>query len=128
MIARIPPPTEPATLESISAANSGWKVELEADGSITMSPTGTISGARDMALSILLNEWKRQRGGQLFGSSTGFTTDRAWALIAKLQRYRAYGAVFVLLIDPYNRTTWSDGAAPPGFPTDYTSVFDAGTV
>jgi Uma2 family endonuclease len=172
MIARIPPSERPATLEVISAANPGWKVEREADGSITMSPTGTISGAHDIALIALLLRWQTAAGGQLFGSSTGFTMpdravlspDAAWisgerwaavpqserdhyarvvpdvcievasktdfvpALVLKLRRYRDYGAGYALLVDPYARSTWSDGDAPPGFPSDFTSVFDAGTL
>jgi Uma2 family endonuclease len=171
MIARIPPSRGAVTLEMVSEANPGWKVELEADGSITMSLNGTISGAHDVALLALLIEWNKRAGGHLFGSSTGFTmpdksvlspdaawisserwgavpsTDRAgWAaivpdicievasrtddagyLIGKLQRYRAYGASYVLLVDPYKRSTWSDGIRPFGFPTDFTNVFDAGT-
>jgi Uma2 family endonuclease len=87
MIARIPPSAGPVTLEIISEANPGWKVELEADGSITMSPTGTISGARDMAVAALLIAWQRTAaGGIAFGSSTGFmmpdkavlSPDAAW--------------------------------------------------
>jgi Uma2 family endonuclease len=124
-----------------------------------------------MALCALLIEWNKRAGGQLFGSSTGFTmpdksvlspdaawisaerwhgvptkdradyahivpdicievasrTDHAGDLIGKLQRYRAYGASYVLLVDPYKRATWSDGVRPFGFPTDFISVFDAGT-
>jgi Uma2 family endonuclease len=43
----------------------------------------------------------------------------------KLRRYRAYGATYVVLVDPYERTVWTDGIAPPDFPTDFSSVFDA---
>jgi Uma2 family endonuclease len=171
MIARIPPGRGRANLEKISEANPGWKVELETDGSITMSPSGTVSGARDVVLLVLLGEWQKNNAGSLFGPATGFEmpdgavlspdaawiseerwaaipvierkgyvrivpdvcieiaseTDRALTLIAKLQRYRAYGAAYVLLIDPYNRSTWNDGTLPPGFPTDFTRVFDAGS-
>jgi len=170
MIARIPPSSGPVTLEMISEANPGWKVELEADGSITMSPTGTISGARDMAVAALLVGWQRTAGGIAFGSSTGFmmpdkavlSPDAAWIaqdrwdavpperrdeyvaivpdvcievmsktdaihdIVGKMQRYRRYGAAFALVIDPYHRRTFSEGDPPPGFPADFTSVFDAG--
>jgi Uma2 family endonuclease len=172
MIARIPHSREPATLEEITEANPGWKVELEADGTITMSPSGTMSGRGDVALLALLLAWQTQSGGELFGPATGFTmpdgsvlspdgawisterwdaiaakdrkgyvrivpdvcieivseTDRPTDLIAKLHRYRAYGAAYVLLIDPYSRSSWSDGTLPAGFPTDFTRVFDAGTI
>jgi Uma2 family endonuclease len=170
MIARIPP--SHATLEEISEANPGWKVELEPDGSITMSPAGTLSGRRDVALLALLLHWQKHHGGELYGPAPGFkmpdgavlSPDAAWisterwaaipvaerkgyarivpdicidiasetdhdsGLVTKLKRYRAYGAAYVLLIDPYTRTTWGDGVAPPEFPTDFTSVFDAGIV
>jgi Uma2 family endonuclease len=169
MIARIPP-SAGLTLEEVSAANPGWKVEREADGSITMSPTGTLSGARGFALAWLLLDWQRSAGGFLFDSSTGFTMpdkavlspDAAWIaalrwsaipedrrdewvaivpdvcieiasktdsihdLVGKMQRYRRYGAAYALVIDPYGRRTLSEGDPPAGFPTDFTSVFDAG--
>lgn len=169
MIARIPPSAH-LTLEEVSAANPGWKVEREADGSFTMSPTGTISGARGFALAWLLLDWQRSAGGILFDSSTGFTMpdkavlspDAAWIaqarwsavpqsrrdewvaivpdvcieiasktdsfhdLVGKIQRYRRYGAAYALLIDPYGRRALSEGHPPAGFPTDFTSVFDAG--
>ena len=170
MIARIPNSHGSITLEAASEANPGWKVEREADGSFTMSPTGTMSGLHDTQVVALLLHWQKQAGGQLFGSSTGFTmpdesllspdatwisaerwsavpdvlkigyapivpdvcvevvsrTDEVGYLIAKLQRYRRYGATYVLLVDPWRRKTWSDGVMPFGFPTDFTSVFDAG--
>ena len=53
-------------------------------------------------------------------------SDNVGYLIAKLQRYRAYGATFVVLVDPFRRRSWTDGTPPEGFPTDFTSVFDAG--
>lgn len=167
MIARIP---QTATLEEISEANPGWKVERESDGSFTMSPTFTLSGFHGSALIVLLANWVQTAGGFLSDSSAGYTmpdtavlspdaawtsserwnaatvdqrsgyaavvpnvcvevasqTDRESDLIRKLMRYRAYGATYVLLVDPFKRTTWSDGTAPAGFPTDFTSVFDAG--
>jgi Uma2 family endonuclease len=171
MIARIPCPETPYTIEQLSEANPGWKVEREADGSFTMSPTGNLSGIRGSELVLLLKQWVRAgAGGQVFDSSTGFRmpdgailspdaswmsadrwnaiplaeregygrtvpdvcievasrTDSARDLIRKLQRLRGYGVAFALLIDPYTRTTWSDGQPPPNFPTDFTSVFDAG--
>jgi Uma2 family endonuclease len=171
MIARIPHSSGPITLEAVSEANPGWKVEREADGSFTMSPTGTMSGLHDTRVLAILLEWQKRAGGVLFGSSTGFEmpdksvlspdatwisderwnavpgeqrigyapivpdvcievvskTDRPDYLVAKLQRYRRYGAGYVLLIDPWRRTTWSEGAMPLDFPSDFTSVFDAGT-
>jgi Uma2 family endonuclease len=54
-------------------------------------------------------------------------TDRVGDVTAKLARYRNYGAAFVALIDPFRRRTWSDGTPPPDFPSDFTSVYDAGS-
>lgn len=170
MIAHIPNPDGLLSIETVADANPGWKVEREADGSFTMSPTGIRSGAHNVALILLLAEWQKRAGGQLLESSTGFTMpdkslrspDASWIssdrwsalseaekdgygrivpdvcievasrtdsvdyLIAKLQRFRRFGATYVLLIDPWTRKTWSDGVMPFGFPTDFTSVFDAG--
>jgi len=159
-------------VETIAKANPGWKVEVEADGSFTVSPTGSISGAHDAELMWLLLDWSRAgAGGVVFGSSTGFTmpdgsllspdaswiaderwratdpkermgylaivpdvcveivsaTDRVGELTAKLQRYRGYGAAYVVMIDPLRRRTWSDGTPPPDFPSDFSSVYDAGS-
>ena len=172
MVTRIPYPRTPATiveLEAVAEANPGWKVELEADGSLTMSPAFTVSGLHDAALYELMIAWKARAGGKLFASSTGFTmpdgailspdaswisaerwaavtieqrmtytsivpdicieiaskTDRILRLTQKLHRYRDFGASYVLLIDPWKRTTWSDGERPADFPPDFSSVFDA---
>jgi Uma2 family endonuclease len=158
-------------VETIAKANPGWKVEVEADGSFTVSPTGSLSGAHDAALMWLLLDWSRAAaGGVVCGSSTGFTmpdgsllspdaswiaadrwratdpverigylaivpdvcievvsaTDDVGELTGKLYRFREYGANYAVLIDPFRRRTWSDGTPPDGFPTDFTSVYDAG--
>jgi Uma2 family endonuclease len=170
MIARLPPSPTPESLERLSAANPGWKIERDADGTTTMSPTGTVTGFQGTALALLLAAWTQQARGYVSDSSTGFTMpdgsvlspDAAWTsverwsaipqlqrsgyvrlvpnvcieiasewdrisdLIKKLRRFRSYGAEYVLLIDPASRTTWSDGELPPHFPTDFTTVFDAG--
>ena len=170
MIARIPPSRGPATLEQLSEANPGWKIERETDGSFTMSPTGTVTGFQGAALMFLLGAWMQHAGGRVSDSSAGFampdgsvlSPDAAWTseerwnaipaqqragyvrlvpdvcieiasesdhptdLVEKLERFRAFGARYVLLIDPFARCTWSDGDAPPDFPTDFSSVFDAG--
>ncbi len=43
---------------------------------------------------------------------------------AKARRYRAYGARYVIVIDPQTKTLWSDGEPPSGFPTDLSRVMD----
>ncbi len=52
-------------------------------------------------------------------------TDRVVELKAKLEVVRSFGAGFVLLIDPYERTTWSQGSAPPEFALDLAAIYDA---
>ena len=42
--------------------------------------------------------------------------------VAKVRRYRAYGAAFVLVLDPQRGDSWQDGAAPDTFPTDFSRV------
>jgi Uma2 family endonuclease len=87
-----------------------------------LSPTVTLSGTHAISLVLVLRTWFERAGGQLFGSSTGFTMpdtavlspDAAWISAER--------------INPFKRTTWSDGARPDGFPTDFTRVFDAGIV
>jgi Uma2 family endonuclease len=51
--------------------------------------------------------------------------DRVVELKAKLEVVRSFGAAFVLLIDPYERTTWSQGQAPPEFALDLAAIYDA---
>jgi Uma2 family endonuclease len=52
-------------------------------------------------------------------------TDRVIQLKAKLEVVRSFGAAFVLLIDPCERTTWSQGHAPPEFALDLAAIYDA---
>jgi len=40
-------------------------------------------------------------------------------LRAKLERIRKAGASYVVLIDPYRDTIWTDGVAPQGFDLDF---------
>ena len=42
----------------------------------------------------------------------------------KLLRYREHGAQYVVLIDPYRKTVWTDGERPPHFPTDFSEIFE----
>ncbi len=46
-------------------------------------------------------------------------------LRAKLQSIRAFGASYVVLIDPYARTMWTDGTPPPNFVLDLDAICDA---
>jgi Uma2 family endonuclease len=142
MQVRVPMVASNADLERVSEANPGWKVEREADGSITMSPTGSASGCYEAMLVHMLHQWNDAgAGGKVFSSSAGFTMpdeallspDGAWVrgerwraltaderetyaslvpdvcveivsksdspreVKAKLKRYLAYGARYVVL-------------------------------
>lgn len=46
-------------------------------------------------------------------------SDSPRELKAKLERIRAAGASYVILIDPYRETIWTDGVAPDGFDLDF---------
>jgi Uma2 family endonuclease len=52
-------------------------------------------------------------------------TDNPLRLQAKLRRIKSFGAAYVLLIDPYERTTWSEGAPPPNFTLDLEAIYIA---
>jgi Uma2 family endonuclease len=49
-------------------------------------------------------------------------TDEPLRLRAKLERLRRAGTSFVVLIDPYCGTIWTDGIAPAGFDLDFTRL------
>jgi len=52
-------------------------------------------------------------------------TDRLPKLFAKLRRLRSFGASYVLMIDPYERTIWHEGNPPLGFALDFEAIYDA---
>ncbi len=52
-------------------------------------------------------------------------TDGVRELQRKIRTYREAGAEYALLIDPYARRVWSDGAPPEGFDLDVAAIFDA---
>jgi len=49
-------------------------------------------------------------------------SDNPNELRAKLERIRAAGAAYVVLIDPYRGEVWTDGVAPQGFDLDFKPV------
>ena len=61
-------------LENLCASNPELKFETNADGNlIVMSPTGTLTGAKNGDLFAQIWTWNRQyRLGRVFDSSTGF--------------------------------------------------------
>ncbi|MBV8530184.1 MAG: Uma2 family endonuclease [Candidatus Eremiobacteraeota bacterium] len=51
-------------------------------------------------------------------------SDNPKELRAKLQRIRAAGASYVVLIDPYRKEIWTDGTAPPDFDLDFSLLLE----
>ena len=151
----------------IVSANPNAQVEIDAAGTITVTPpAGATSGHRNAQLTHALWEWAEAHDYVAFDSSTGFAladgsilspdaaivsrtnwdaltgeqretflplapavaielvspSDRPNELRAKLLHFRAAGAVFVALIDPYRKTIWTDGSPPFGFSIDLESL------
>jgi Uma2 family endonuclease len=102
-------------------SNAGFTLP---DGSV-LSPDGSwISQDRWVGLSesqresytaIVPNVWIELRS----------KTDSVLRLQAKLKIVRSFGADYVLLIDPSERTTWSEGIAPDGLLLDLDAIYDA---
>jgi Uma2 family endonuclease len=51
--------------------------------------------------------------------------DSVVRLQAKLKIVRAFGAGYVLMIDPYERTTWSEGVPPDRLCLDLEAIYNA---
>lgn len=51
-------------------------------------------------------------------------TDNPKELRAKLERIRQAGASYVVLIDPYRKTIWTDGTPPTGFDVDFQKILE----
>ena len=49
-------------------------------------------------------------------------SQRSGDAVAKARRYRAYGAAYVVVLDPQTGDVWRDGTAPDAFPTDFSHV------
>lgn len=52
-------------------------------------------------------------------------TDSLETLKSKLLMMRTFGAAYVALVDPYERTLWEDGTPPPDFALDLAAICDA---
>ena len=52
-------------------------------------------------------------------------TDSLKKLQKKPRRIQGFGAGYVLLIDPYERTSWASGQPPANFALDLEAIFDA---
>lgn len=59
-------------LVRISRNNPGYQVEREEDGRIIMSPTNTKGGAKSAEAVGQLRDYKKQTGGNVYDSNTGF--------------------------------------------------------
>ena len=150
----------------IAGANPDARVEIDAAGTITVTPpAGAASGHRNARLTHALLIWAEAHGYIAFDSSTGFAladgsilspdaaivslanwnalsdeqreaflpvepavaielvspSDRPNELMAKLLHFRTAGTVFVVLIDPYRKTIWTDGTPPADFSLDLES-------
>jgi Uma2 family endonuclease len=51
-------------------------------------------------------------------------TDNPTELRAKLERLREAGSSYVVLVDPYQRTIWTDGTAPQAFDIDFEQLLN----
>ena len=163
------PPISDDDLVRLSQQNPGWKIERTDDGELRLSPTHTDAGAKSMEAAGQLRDYRKQAGGKVYDSSTGFKTpkggvlspDAAWiarervALFspeqqreyrtitpdvvievksdsddwrdvkAKIDRYRADGAVYAVAIDPDSRDVYETGSSPLGLNLDFDAIIDA---
>lgn len=91
------------------------------DGSL-ISPDGAwIAGARWEAI----DEAERERYSHIVPDvvvEIVSQSDRPEQQRAKLERCRRLGARYVLLLDPFRKTTWTDGDAPAGLVLDLKTI------
>lgn len=58
----------------LSRQNPGWQFERSSKGDLIVSPTTSLNGPRNVALSVQLSTWNaRTNFGKVFDSSAGFT-------------------------------------------------------
>jgi Uma2 family endonuclease len=75
----------------------------------------------------MLGAKERERffpGAPLVAIELASDSDNPNELRAKLERIRRAGASYVVLIDPYRSSIWTDGVAPAGFDLDFKQLFD----
>jgi Uma2 family endonuclease len=51
-------------------------------------------------------------------------SDEPLDLQRKLEKMRSYGTAYVVLVDPYEKSIWTDGQAPEGFDVDFGRLMD----
>lgn len=72
MVARISIGANKDDLHRLSAENPGWRFELEADGTLVVSPpAGFASGVRNAALTAKMRAWGEAHGYVVGDSSAG---------------------------------------------------------
>lgn len=106
-------------------AEAHGHVAFDSNGGFRLPDTSVV--APDAAL-VTQESWERltakQRerffpGAPVVAVELCSNSDNPNELRAKLQRIRAAGASYVVLIDPYRATIWTDGVAPRGFDLDF---------
>jgi len=71
--ARIPLVASDDDVLRIASQNPGWRVERDADGSLTMAPpTGAASSKRNARLTHMMFQWAQRHGYVAFDSNGGF--------------------------------------------------------
>ncbi len=68
----IPAQNDDEALARLSREMPGWRLELDSDGSLLVSPTFSDSGPRDAEALVQLHAYAAVVGGKVFGSSSGF--------------------------------------------------------
>ena len=62
-------------IERLGREAPGWSLEVESDGSLSMSPCHSDGGGREVEAGVQLYTYAKIHGGKTFGSSTGFRMD-----------------------------------------------------
>lgn len=97
LLTHIPAAEDDDGIERFSRANPGWRVEYTAAGVLSLSPTFSDSGPRNVEAAAQLRDFAKKAGGKVFGSSTGFripgaglkSPDAAWISAEHLARLSA---------------------------------------
>lgn len=132
----VTPPTGAASSKRNARLTHMFFEWAEAHGYVAFDSTGgfrlpdTSVVAPDAAL-VTQESWDRltvkQRerffpGAPLVAVELCSDSDNPNELRTKLARIRAAGASYVVLIDPYRATIWTDGVAPQGFDLDFSPL------
>ncbi len=94
LLTHIPAADDDDAIERFSASNPGWRVEYTNAGVLSLSPSFSASGPRNVEAVFQLRKFAEQAGGKVFDSSTGFrisgaglrSPDAAWISSEHLAR------------------------------------------